>query len=237
MTGRNVLLAALVVAVAIIGVLWWKENEANRRLGEQADSSRRLVDRLNRLEVENLRLSNIVAQANAPLADAQLAELDSLRREVQSLRRRTNDVAGLEAEVRRMSAELSRTRDIMASNAPPDVPPEDIYPRDNWTFAGYDTPEAALETATWAISQGDEETYMESLAPALQDEMELELGDGDFSDMAPMEMSDATGYRIVDREPVSGNEETITIYMDGDRSVVSLTLINTGNGWRIEDAE
>src|SRR5579862_2430817 len=148
MTGRKVLLAALVVAIAIIAALWGMQIEAHRRLREQEDSSRELLDRLNRLTVENLRLSNIVAQANAPLSDAQLAELDNLRREVQSLRRRTNDVAGLQNEVRRMSAELSRTRDIMASNAPPDVPPEDIYPRDNWTFAGYDTPEEALETVT-----------------------------------------------------------------------------------------
>ena len=237
MTGRNALLAGLVVALAIIGVLWGMEIEANRRLHEQADSARQLLERLNRLEVENVRLSNIVARASMPLADEQLAELDNLRREVQSLRRRTNDVATLQGELRRMSAQLSRTRDMIASNAPPDVPPEDIFPRDNWTYAGYDTPEAALLTVTWAISQGDEDTYMASLSPALQDEMAMELGDGDFADDAPLEMSDATGYRIVDREELSDSERTITVYMDGDRSVVSMTFSNTPDGWRVIGAE
>jgi hypothetical protein len=237
MTARKLLAAALVIALAIIALLWGMQMEAHRRLHEQADSSRQLLERLNRLAVENIRLSNIVARANTPLSDAQLGELDNLRQEVQQLRRRTNDLAGLQAELQRMRATLSRTRDFIGSNAPPDVPPEDIYPRENWTFAGYDTPEAALQTVTWAISQGDEATYMASLAPALQDEMAMELADGSFADTAPLEMSDATGYRIVDREALSGSEETITVYMDGDRSVTSLTLTNTGNGWLVEGGQ
>jgi hypothetical protein len=223
----------VIAAVAIIGALWGRQRATQRRLAEQADSSRQLLARLNELEVENFRLSNTVAQANAPLAEIQLAELDKLRQEVQLLRRRTNDIVTLQAELRRMRTELFSARNAMASNAPPAVPPGDIYPRDQWTFAGFDTPEDALESLTWAISEGDEDTYLAGLAPELRMEMQSTLGDGNFADAGPMEMSNATGYRIVDRESVSDTEKIVTVYMDGDGNEVSLTLTNSPDGWQV----
>jgi hypothetical protein len=223
----------VVAAVAIIAALWGRQRATQRRLAEQADSSRQLLARLNELEVENFRLSNTVAQANAPLAEIQLAELDKLRQEVQLLRRRTNDIVTLEAELRRMRTELFSARNAMASNAPPAVPPGDIYPRDQWTFAGFDTPEDALESLTWAISEGDEDTYLAGLAPELRMEMQSTLGDGSFADAGPLEMSNATGYRIVDRESVSDTEKIVTVYMDGDGNEVSLTLTNSPDGWQV----
>jgi hypothetical protein len=234
MTGRRFTLgAAVVAALSIIVVLCGMQRAARRRLFAQADESRHLLTRLNDLEVENFRLSNTVAQANAPLSEAQLAELDKLRQEVQSLRRRTNDIVTLQAELRRVRAELAKTREVMASNGPPEVPPEDIYPRESWTFAGFDSPEDALESVTWAISEGDEDSYLAGLAPELREEMQTELADGSFGESGPMEMGDATGYRIVDRDTVSDNEQNITVYMDGDRSVISLTLTNTSDGWKV----
>src|SRR6476620_1173517 len=161
MTGRRIFFgAALIVALAIIAVLWGIQLEANRHLREQADESRRLLSRL--------------------------ADLAKLRDQVELLRRRTNDLQTMKAELRRLRAALSNARSTMASNAPPDVPAEDIFPRDTWKFAGYDTPESAIESVTWAISQGDEDAYMASLAPELQDEMQSQLADGSFSEVGPL---------------------------------------------------
>lgn len=230
MTGRKLLIGVMVIAAAgIVAALWGMQRTAQRRLAEQADSSRQLLARLNDLEIENFRLSNTVAQANAPLADLQLAELDKLRQEVQLLRRRTNDIVTLQAELRRIRTELLSARNAMASN----VPPGDIYPRDQWTFAGFDTPEDALESLTWAISEGDEDTYLAGLAPELRMEMQSTLGDGSFANAGPLEMSNATGYRIVDRESVSDSERIFTVYMDGDGNEVSLTLTNSPDGWQV----
>jgi hypothetical protein len=225
--------AALVVALAIIAALWGMQLGANRRLREEADGSRELLSRLAVLEVDNLRLSNIVARANTPLADEQLAELSTLRQEVQKLRMRTNDLQTLRTELRRLRAQLVNVQGALSSNTPPDVPAADIYPRDAWTFAGYDTPEDAVQSVTWAISTGNEAGYLASLTPELRDEMQSQLGDGMFADIAPLEMSDATGYRILDRETVSEDERVVTLYMDGDQNIVSLTLVNTPDGWRV----
>jgi hypothetical protein len=234
MSGRRLFTGAvLVAALAIMAALWGMQRAAQRRLLEQANDSRHLLARLNDLEVENFRLSNTVAQANTPLSEIQLAELDRLRDEVQSLRRRTNDIVTLQTELRRVRAELSKTREEMASNGPPNVPPDDIYPRDSWTFAGFDTPEDTLESVTWAISEGDQDTYLAGLSPDLREEMQLQLADGSFGEAGPTEMSGATGYRIVDRETVSDNERNFTVYMDGDGGIVSLTLTNGGDGWKV----
>jgi hypothetical protein len=236
MTRRRIFLGAtLIAALAIIAVLWGIQLEANRHLREQADASRLLLSRLEGLEVDNLRLSNIVVRANTPLAEDQLAELAKLRGEVQQLRHRTNDLQTMKSEIRRLRTELANARSVIASNAPPDVPAEDIFPRDSWAFAGYDTPEAALETVNWAIGQGDEESYLASLAPDLQDAMESQLADGSFADTAPLEMGNATGFRILERETVSDNERIITVYMDGDGHQIPLRFVKTADGWKVAE--
>ena len=234
MTGRGVFFGGtLIVALAIIAALWGMQLEANRHLREQADASRQLLSRLAVLEVDNLRLSNIVVRANTPLAEAQLAELAKLRDEVQQLRHRTNDLQTMRAELRRLRTQLSNARSMIASNAPPEVPAADIHPRDSWSFVGYDTPEAAIESATWAISQGDEETYLASLSPELQNQMQAELADGSFAQTGPFELGNTTGFRIVNRETVSDNERIITIYMDSDGNEIPVPLVNTPEGWKV----
>jgi hypothetical protein len=234
MAGRRVFLgASLIVALAMVAALWGMHMEANRRLREDAEAARRLLLRLEGLEVDNLRLSNIVVQANTPLLQEQLAELAKLRKEVEQLRHRTNDLQTMKSEIRRLRVELGNARNVIASNAPPDVPAADIFPRDSWAFVGYDTPEAALESVNWAISQGNEEAYLASLAPDLQDAMQSELADGSFADVGPLEMGNATGFRILDRETISENEQGITVYMDGDGNEILLWLVRTPDGWKV----
>jgi hypothetical protein len=235
--GRRIFIGAgLIVALAVMAALWGMQMEANRHLREQADASRQLLSRLAVLEVDNSRLSNIVAQANTPLAEEQLMELGKLREEVRHLRTRTNDLQSMRVEMRRLRAQLSAARSSMTSNAPPDVPAGDIYPRDSWKFAGFDTPESAVESVTWAISQGDEDSYFESLSPDLQDEMQSALIDGSFADLGPVELMGATGFRIVDRETISDGQQIITIYVDGQTDEMSLPLIKTPDGWKVAPA-
>jgi hypothetical protein len=231
MTGRRIFLgAALIVSLAIIAALWGMQIEANRHLREQADEARRLLSRLAVMEVDNLRLSNIVVRANTPLADAQLAELEKLRDEVDQLRHRTNDLQTLKAQLRRLSAELASARQMIATNA---VPAADIFPREAWSFAGYDTPEDAIESVTWAISQGDRDAYMSGLSSELQQQMQGQLADGNFAATGPLEMGEATGYRILDRQSVSENEWVITVYMDGQLDPIPIDVVRTADGWRI----
>jgi hypothetical protein len=75
---------------------------------------------------------------------------------------------------------------------------------------------------------------MAGLSPELQGEMQSQFADGDFGDVGPLEMSSATGFRIVDRGGVGANIRTITVYMDGEGTFSTLTFQKTGDGdWKV----
>src|SRR5215472_10841747 len=104
--GALAALAALVVLVAL-ALFLQRDYEAHRRLRSQSDELREQLNRLTQLEVENIRLSNLVAQTESPLDEAQLAELRRLRMEVETLRRQTNQLQTLRTEINRLRAALS----------------------------------------------------------------------------------------------------------------------------------
>jgi hypothetical protein len=65
--------------------------------------------------------------------------------------------------------------------------------------------------------------------------MESALVDGSFADVGPLEMEDATGFRIVDRETISEHERIIWIYVDGQGQETPLYLVETADGWKVAD--
>lgn len=222
------------VVIIALAVLLERQNEARHQLRSQGDSLQVQFKVIEQLEAENVRLSNMVARANTPLAEIQLAELQSLREQVESLRRRTNEISSLRAEIARLRSATANAGKSFADDTPPDVPAEDIYPRENWAFAGYDTPENAVESLMWAVSEGDADSYMAGLAPDLLDQMQGELTDGSFAENGPFEMGNITGYRIVDRDMISDNEVTITLYMDGENQIMPVDLEKSDDGrWTV----
>lgn len=222
-------------AVIAAAVLLEMQYEARRQLRSQSDAMHEQFKRLADLEAENVRLSNIVARANTPLADEQLAELQDLRQQVESLRRGTNEVGRLQAEIAKLRSALAVVGNSVNTGPPPEVPASDIYPKDSWTFAGYDTPENTIESMMWAISQGDQDTYAAGLTPELQSDMQSDFEDGSFLDDSQAELSDVTGYRIVDRDIVSGNEVTVTVFVDGSNEPMVVDLVETPDGqWAVK---
>ncbi len=114
---------------------------------------------LSALAAENERLSNAVAserQASA-FANQNNDELLKLRGEIGLLREQKK-------EWDREKAELAAERASQA-NAIREQPKLQPIPRASWAFAGYSTPEAALESVFWAMSKGDAKTLLASLTP------------------------------------------------------------------------
>jgi hypothetical protein len=221
------------IAVIAVAVLLELQYEARHQLRSQSDAMREQFRRLQELEAENVRLSNLVARAGAPLSDAQLAELADLRRQVETLRNRTNEIAGLQGEIDRLRSLLSTAANSAEDGTVPDVPASDIYPRDSWMFSGYDTPENTIQSIMWAVSEGDQDTYAAGVTPDLGSQLQSEFDDGSFVSDGPLEMADVTGYRIVDRDVVSGNQIVVTLFMDGPNELMPITLEQTDNGWMV----
>lgn len=222
------------IAVIAVAVLLEMQYEARHQLRSQSDIMREQSRQLQELEAENVRLSNMVSRVSTPLADQQLAELADLRQQVEALRHRTNDIAGLETEIQRLKTVLSTAASsVDGGGTPPEVPATDIYPRDSWMFVGYDTPENTIQSIIWAVSEGDENTYAAGVTPELGNELQSEFEDGSFASDGPLEMGDVTGYRIVDRNVVSGNQVVVTLFMDGPNVLMPMTLQATENGWMV----
>lgn len=221
------------IAVIAVAVLLELQYEARHQLRSQSDAMREQSRQLQELEAENVRLSNLVALASAPLSDAQLAELADLRRQVEALQQRTNEIAGLQSEIDRLRGLLSTAANSVEDSAVPDVPVTDIYPRDSWTFAGYDTPENTIQSIMWAVSEGDADTYAAGVTPELGNQLQDEFGDGSFASDGPLEMGDVTGYRIVDREVVSGNQLMYTVFIDGPNELMQIPIQQTPNGYMV----
>lgn len=227
---RLYLLVALLAVIAA-AVFWEMQYDARRQLSSQSDAMRQQFKRFEQLEADNVRLSNMVARFDTPLSDEQLAEMANLRQQIETLRRSTNELATLRTQVKQLRAALDGVKST--AGPPPDVPSGDIYPREAWNFAGYDTPENTIQSLMWAVSQGDEDTYAAGLTPDMFTEMQGQFADGSFADEAPLEMSDITGYRIVDRGVDSDGNVRVILFMDGPNELMPIDLQPTQNGWMV----
>src|SRR6516162_7861497 len=83
------------------------------------------------------------------------------------------------------------------------------YPKTVWANVGYASPDAALETWTWALSKGDKKVMLQSLTPEAQKEWHEELAgmtDEQIKAKSAKGAAKQSGYTIRQREVVSGEE-------------------------------
>ena len=201
------------------------------------------------LQDENTRLRGELAtvQANsessaatrASDSDAELAklradsqELIRLRGEVSRLRQRTNDLAKLQARAQAQPPPAQ----VQPTNAPPaPVPSSDYFPRQSWTFAGYDSPEAALVSAIWAMREGKPQVYLDSLAPAEQQRMAQIWQDKAETEIASKHQSDVanvTDLRIVGKQSASPNQVILQVNLGGPNRTETVTMENVNGQWK-----
>ncbi|MDX1953218.1 MAG: hypothetical protein SFY81_13635 [Verrucomicrobiota bacterium] len=116
-----------------------------------------LLEQVSNLALLNTMTSNRLAQATGQSESAknQMNELMRLRNEVALLRSRSN----LPSD--KPSLASLPARNEMPSNFGPSI--EQPIPRDLWAFSGYGTPEAALQSVMWAMSNGDLQTMLASM--------------------------------------------------------------------------
>ena len=221
--------------VAGLATLWVIQHQAQINLREENESLQQRLDQMNQLEAENERLSNLVARANGSLSDEQLKDLLRLRSEVGSLRQQTNELARLQEENRRLQTTLTTSRNLESTNSPPAAAPENIFPKESWAFAGYVTPEAALESFAWAVSKGDTKTMLASLTPDVQKEFEKEFqGKSESEIVAKMAegVSKTTAYRVLRKDFVSDDLILLDVYDDGDNTTGKIKMQRIGNEWK-----
>src|SRR5262249_48274552 len=123
-----------------------------------------------------------------------------------------------------------------AAAVAPNVPtPADQFPRENWTFAGYATPEAALVTAVWAMKEGKPQKYLDSLSPEEQARMAKAWANKSEDEIAAkhqQDVSQITNVRLMNRKEISPDEVQFTVLIEGPNRMETVSMKRFGADWK-----
>lgn len=238
----NSLFAAVLSIATVAALAIWLvvEHQSRQRLVEEHLALEAQLSRMAELSAENERLSNLFSQASAPqsLSAAESLELLRLRGEVAVLR---PQIAGLES-VRKENQQVRFTLENYLKNPnskAATVPATaDYWPRDSWTFTGYATPDAALQSVLWAANNGDLKTLVASTTGEIQKMVAADL-DGKSADEASIKAMDEVfnikSIHVLSREFQDADTAILTAQIEGrtETTTEKMVLIKTGNEWKL----
>ncbi|HEY2081897.1 MAG TPA: nuclear transport factor 2 family protein [Verrucomicrobiae bacterium] len=233
-----------VLAVVGVACLWELEHLSNERLRRENESLR-----LSFAELKQSQDGREPVSADNSLTKEQLAELLKLRGEVTQLRGQTNEMISLRGQNEKLLTSLKDAlknvkpvqTNATAKKRPEDALPQDIHPRNSWTFRGYDSPDATAESLCWAMAHGDKAAFVAGFSPDTAAQMENDMKGKDFAE--EMNSADMGEFRILDRQPVSDDEVVLTVYStrkdaNGDYAGSSEDTVfkKIGGEWKISDS-
>jgi regulator of replication initiation timing len=196
-----------------------------------------------RAEVAALKARSAEAEATRE-ADAKKSQSDAqdvarLRGEVTQLRNTAKDAEKLRAENQQLRTENQKLR--TAAPAPANPPPAaappqaSAFPRESWSFAGYNSPEAALVSAIWSMQQGNPKQYFESLTPEEQLRMTKAWEGKSAAELAAKHQADTaqiTGIRVTETQAASPDELVMKVFIDGVNREEQVRMKKIGNDWK-----
>jgi len=223
-------------AIALIGLLavaWLWERNAIAGLRAQNESLRAENAEAAQLTEENRELERLRTDAS-PTKRLDRAELLRLRNEVRRLRAQQQDVEKLRAANQRVAEEIKSGKITPRRLA--DM--EGAVPREKWTFAGFTTPEATVQTFFAAIASGDPEQVMRCMPARDAERMRQQMAQdpesfrknfmGEFNKLGKISAFRITGTRTIDDDRM---EVLVQAVADGES--MPLPLHRVGSEWRL----
>jgi hypothetical protein len=224
----------LATTVAIVeGVALFKLYRENTELRENNEKTRKgtrpeLADKLAKRDAE-LQVLRV-----------QVQDLLKLRQEVRQLRAGTNELSQMLEESRHVkeattNAPLAPATTITAGNE------EDYIAKENWTFAGYATPEATLQSSMWALREGDLDAFLGSLTSDGRAKIaeQMQTGNKSQEELATdlkRSSEGLTGFKILDQGTVSDDSIMLQVQMSGGGNALHhFIFTRTGNEWKMSD--
>jgi hypothetical protein len=233
------LLLILMAGVAVEGLLIQRLQVENRSLRETADKTRKggKQDVAAQLARRNDELK---------VLRVQVQDLLRVRHELRLLRSATNDLARLQEENRRLKQANTNATAVTATM--PDTvvvatdDPEAFVSRENWTFSGYATPEATLQSWIWSLREGDLNAFLATLMPDDRARFEAQLQQSDKSEeelsAALKQQGDGlNGFQILDEDLDADGTIVILARISGnDSSRHRFIFTRSGTEWKMADA-
>ncbi|MFO1488077.1 MAG: sigma-70 family RNA polymerase sigma factor [Verrucomicrobiota bacterium] len=234
-TLQKTLVTATVAVLAGAGIY---EARQAAHLRDQVESLQQqqapLAEQIQQLQGELESSSNRVEGLVEELASARKnsAELLKLRGEVTLLRREVKAAKANAANNQAMT-DVAPTRAATNQSANSD------HPKETWNYAGYATPENALQTWTWAMSKNDQQTMLNSLTPESRKQWEQLFASQPEAGVGMKGLGKIAGYKVVDTGYTSESEAWVAISMTETKPttttppVMKMLLKKIGAEWRV----
>jgi len=199
--------------------------EQNQQLQHERDDAMR---QLTALRDDNERLNR------------NTSDLLKLRGEVGMLRRQTNELGTLVQTLQSTGRQGSS-----AANTPQGSAEPTHFPREAWTFAGFATPEAAIQSCLWAKTSGDRKTSEEAVTPEFRQKIQEYLKNKSpeertaiLENMLSKDIN-ATGVQIQRKMVLADDQVVLQLHNDGmPEKVYSIVTMKQINGeWKISGVD
>jgi hypothetical protein len=171
------------------------------------------------LEAEKTRLISKIENRSAGLSNTDLptpttqnanyspsVELLQLREQVNRLTARKRELENVTDANAQLKAQIAARK-----STTPSLPPG-FTARATAAMAGYNTPEATIQTFLWAIQSGDVENILRTMTPKAEAEMREAIEKEEKPNFATM-MKSVLGLRILEMKPGSDGEMLIKVEM------------------------
>lgn len=224
----------LVLVAGIIAIVQWQR----ARLFDHQNAELRLrLESLENEQADSRQITEAVRVQSERLRK-QTSELMQLRNEVTQLRGASRSNETIVAENQRLQVELAglkaapNNRENPQGRGPAQA---GHFPRENWSFAGYNSPEAALVSAIWSMKEGNPRSYLESLSPQeqqrlaqlWQDRTETEIAEKHKNDVASI-----SGLRVLEQQNVAAGEIIMDVYLEGPGRMEKIRMNQVGQEWK-----
>ena len=241
MNPKNAILD-ITCATAGVGVAIWMvvAHQDRLRLREENKTLRQQLAQMASLGAENERLSNLVSglSRSQSVAGDQLRELLRLRGEVGVLRQQRKELETQRHEIRQVSTSLENS--FTAQNAAPAAAAAtaDYWPRESWAFAGYASPDAALQSSFWAANQGDVKTFLSGIEGEILQQVRKDAegkSEEEMSAKTIAEVASLKSVRILNREASAEDAVVLTAeFVEEDGTQTNKLLMKKfGNDWKL----
>lgn len=226
--------SALVMAVAATFLVWQHRSWVN--LCAETASLQKQINQMTPQVAEHDRLASQTARmrSNPPASNGQFIELQRLRAEA----------GAQKAEIQKLQTQLAAAAVVPIHLEYPATLSFVDIPKGEWAFAGYDTPEAALQSMLWATLQGDADGVRASITPAEQARRLAgewkDKTDSEIADQGVQRLAKATGFQILNTQMFSENEAHFTVYINGfdqPDQPLWLDMRRIGGEWKSDGAE
>jgi hypothetical protein len=172
------------------------------------------------------------ARSDPKEVQAQKLELMRLRNEVTQLRSARDAANKAETELARLRTAASSARENSPAGAPSNA---DRVAREDWKFAGFDSPQAAFLSGMSAMKDGQVEALLNTLTPEERQRFETNMQGKSQEEIAARfqkEYGRVTGVRILDQQESAPGEVVLSVYLEGVGGLKKYRMTQVGNEWK-----